>query len=46
MSRTVVVLAACCIWSAISPGARAELRTVSYDGRDDCLELSNAVARL
>ena len=46
MSRTVVVLAACCVSSAMFPEARAELRTVGYNGRDDCLELSNAVARL
>ncbi len=46
MSRTVFVLAACCIWSAMSPEARGELRTIRYDSRDDCLELSNAVARL
>jgi len=46
MSRTVVVLAACCIGSVMFTGARAELRAIRYEGWDDCLELSNAVARL
>ncbi len=46
MSRTVVVLAVCCMGSAFLSEARAELRTVRYDGRDDCLEMSNADARL
>lgn len=46
MSRTMVVLGACFIWSGMVPAALAELRTVTYDRWDDCLELSNPVARL
>ncbi len=46
MNRFVVVLVVCCICSAMSTEARAELRTVRYESWDDCLELSNATARL
>lgn len=46
MSRTVVLLAVCCVGSAMVAEARAELRTVRYDRWDDCLELSNASTRL
>jgi len=46
MSRTLIVLAACCTWPAMFAGARAEVRTVRYENRGDCLELSNKAARL
>jgi len=46
MKRTVVVLAACCVWCAVLSGTRAELRTVEFGNWDDCLELSNGAARL
>lgn len=46
MSRTVVLLAVCCVGLALVTEARAELRTVSYDRWDDCLELTNASTRL
>jgi len=35
-----------CIWLALWSGARSELRTVTFEGRDNCLELSNGDARL
>ncbi|NQU23060.1 MAG: hypothetical protein HQ567_17420 [Candidatus Nealsonbacteria bacterium] len=46
MRHTLVMLAVCCLGSALFPEARAEVRIVKYDNRDGCLELSNAAARL
>ena len=46
MSRTTIILTVCCICPVTLPEARAELRTVRYENREGCLELSNAAARL
>lgn len=46
MRRNLAALAICFVWWGVAPGLQAELRTVTYDNRDDCLELSNASARL
>jgi hypothetical protein len=46
MRHSLVVLAVCFAWSGAQPEVRAELRTVAYDSRDECLELSNGAARL
>lgn len=46
MRHNLVALAVCFVWSAAAPGVRAELRTVTFNNMDDCLELSNATARL
>ncbi len=46
MTRSAVQLVACFVTCLLSLAARAEVRTITYDNREACLELSNAAARL
>lgn len=46
MKQIVGVFTASCIYLALLSGLQAELRTVTYEGQEKCMELSNGVARL
>lgn len=40
------ILLTCCLWLAALSAGRAEIRTITYENRNDCLELTNGTARV